>query len=148
GARPPRRLQRRRRRAGTRLGMASGVGERARREAPAAHPALARATARRRGGGRHDDRGAPGLEREGQARAGLGPCSPQLARRICAGGRVSQDRERLLADLQPGAFAIAYRMLGSVSEAEDVVQEALLRVEEALRDGERIASPRAYIATI
>lgn len=29
----------------------------------------------------------------------------------------------LLEDLRPRAFAIAYRMLGSVSEAEDVVQE-------------------------
>ena len=36
------------------------------------------------------------------------------------------ERERLLDELRPGAFAIAYRMLGSVSEAEDVVQEVLL----------------------
>jgi DNA-directed RNA polymerase specialized sigma24 family protein len=36
------------------------------------------------------------------------------------------DRERLLDELRPVAFAIAYRMLGSVSEAEDVVQETLL----------------------
>ena len=42
------------------------------------------------------------------------------------------DRERLLDELRPVAFAIAYRMLGSVSEAEDVVQEALLRVHQAL----------------
>ena len=33
------------------------------------------------------------------------------------------DRERLLDELRPVAFAIAYRMLGSVAEAEDVVQE-------------------------
>jgi hypothetical protein len=39
-------------------------------------------------------------------------------------------------------------MLGSVSEAEDVVQEALLRVHQALDAGERIASPRALIATV
>jgi DNA-directed RNA polymerase specialized sigma24 family protein len=36
------------------------------------------------------------------------------------------DQERLLDELRPASFAIAYRMLGSVSEAEDVVQEALL----------------------
>ena len=30
--------------------------------------------------------------------------------------------------LRPLMFAIAYRMLGSVSEAEDVVQDALLRM--------------------
>jgi RNA polymerase sigma-70 factor (TIGR02957 family) len=58
------------------------------------------------------------------------------------------DRERLLGELRPVAFAIAYRMLGSVSEAEDVVQEALLRVHQALDGGEQIASPRAFVATV
>jgi RNA polymerase sigma-70 factor (TIGR02957 family) len=58
------------------------------------------------------------------------------------------DRERLLDELRPVAFAIAYRMLGSVSEAEDIVQEALLRVHQALDGGERIASPRAFVATV
>jgi RNA polymerase sigma-70 factor (ECF subfamily) len=58
------------------------------------------------------------------------------------------DRERLLDELRPVAFAIAYRMLGSVSEAEDLVQEALLRVHRALEGGEQIASPRAFIATV
>jgi RNA polymerase sigma-70 factor (TIGR02957 family) len=58
------------------------------------------------------------------------------------------DRERLLDELRPVAFAIAYRMLGSVSEAEDIVQEALLRVHQALEDGEQIASPRAFVATV
>jgi RNA polymerase sigma-70 factor (TIGR02957 family) len=58
------------------------------------------------------------------------------------------DRERLLDQLRPAAFAIAYRMLGSVSEAEDVVQEALLRVHQALDAGEQIASPRAFVATV
>src|SRR3954452_16498829 len=58
------------------------------------------------------------------------------------------DRERLLDELRPVAFAIAYRMLGSVSEAEDLVQEALLRVHQALDAGERIAVPRAYVTTV
>ncbi len=58
------------------------------------------------------------------------------------------DRERLLDELRPVAFAIAYRMLGSVSEAEDVVQEALLRVHQALEGGEQLASPRAFVATV
>jgi RNA polymerase sigma factor (sigma-70 family) len=39
-------------------------------------------------------------------------------------------------------------MLGSVSEAEDVVQEALLRVHQALQAGERIASPHAFVTTV
>jgi RNA polymerase sigma-70 factor (TIGR02957 family) len=56
--------------------------------------------------------------------------------------------ERLLDELRPGSFAIAYRMLGSVTEAEDVVQEALLRVHRTLEDGERIDSPRAFVATV
>jgi RNA polymerase sigma-70 factor (TIGR02957 family) len=54
----------------------------------------------------------------------------------------------LLEELRPGAFAIAYRMLGSVAEAEDVVQDALLRVHGALEEGQRIESPRAYVATV
>jgi RNA polymerase sigma-70 factor (ECF subfamily) len=58
------------------------------------------------------------------------------------------DRERLLDELRPVAFAMAYRMLGSVAEAEDVVQEALLRVHQALEAGEQIASPRAFVATV
>jgi RNA polymerase sigma-70 factor (ECF subfamily) len=39
-------------------------------------------------------------------------------------------------------------MLGSVSEAEDVVQEALLRYHRSLEEGQRIESPRAFIATV
>lgn len=58
------------------------------------------------------------------------------------------DRERLLDELRPVAFGIAYRMLGSVSEAEDVVQEALLRVHQSLESGDAIASPRAFVATV
>jgi RNA polymerase sigma-70 factor (ECF subfamily) len=61
---------------------------------------------------------------------------------------VSKDRETLLDELRPTSFGIAYRMLGSVTEAEDVVQEALLRVHQSLDAGEEIASPRAFVATI
>jgi RNA polymerase sigma-70 factor (ECF subfamily) len=56
--------------------------------------------------------------------------------------------DELLAELRPASFAIAYRMLGSVAEAEDVVQEALLRVHRALEAGERLESPRAFVATV
>jgi RNA polymerase sigma-70 factor (ECF subfamily) len=54
----------------------------------------------------------------------------------------------LYGELRPRAFAIAYRMLGSVSEAEDVVQEAFLRMHRSLQRDEPIASPRAYVATL
>jgi RNA polymerase sigma-70 factor (TIGR02957 family) len=60
----------------------------------------------------------------------------------------SGSHDALLEELRPAAFAIAYRMLGSVAEAEDVVQEALLRMHAALERGERIESPRAYVATV
>ena len=55
-----------------------------------------------------------------------------------------------LEALRPRAFAIAYRMLGSVSEAEDVVQEAMLRYhrEVAEPDGPTIESPQAWLSTV
>jgi RNA polymerase sigma factor (sigma-70 family) len=61
---------------------------------------------------------------------------------------MSKQREELLEELRPPAFAIAYRMLGSVAEAEDIVQEALLQLHRALEQGERISSPRAEMATV
>jgi RNA polymerase sigma-70 factor, ECF subfamily len=48
-------------------------------------------------------------------------------------------------ELRPYLFAIAYRMLGSVDEAEDVVQDAFLRYQEADAEAE---SPKAYLATV
>ena len=51
-------------------------------------------------------------------------------------------------ELRRSAFAIAYRMLGSVSAAEDIVQEGLLRLHRAREGGEQIASPRAYLSTV
>jgi RNA polymerase sigma factor (sigma-70 family) len=39
-------------------------------------------------------------------------------------------------------------MLGSVSEAEDVVQEGFLRLHRAREGDERIESPRAYLSTV
>ncbi len=50
-------------------------------------------------------------------------------------------------EYRPLMFSIAYRMTGSVSDAEDIVQEAFLRLTRVLRDGASINSPKAYLAT-
>jgi RNA polymerase sigma-70 factor (ECF subfamily) len=47
--------------------------------------------------------------------------------------------------LRPLMFAIAYRMVGSVVDAEDITQEALLRMH---RDTTTVDSPDAYAATV
>jgi RNA polymerase sigma-70 factor (ECF subfamily) len=47
---------------------------------------------------------------------------------------------------RPSMLAIAYRMLGSVAEAEDIVQEAWLRWQAATREGVR--SERAFLSTM
>jgi len=62
-------------------------------------------------------------------------------------------------EYRPLMFSIAYRMTGSVSDAEDIVQEAFLRAgKDGGKDGGKggakdgkdaeIASPKAYLATI
>ncbi len=44
-------------------------------------------------------------------------------------------------------FSIAYRMTGSVAEAEDLVQEAFFRLERARQSGVVVESPKAYLTT-
>jgi RNA polymerase sigma-70 factor (ECF subfamily) len=56
--------------------------------------------------------------------------------------------EQLLDELRSMSFALAYRMLGSVTGAEDVAQEALLRYHRTRSAGERVESPRAFVATV
>jgi RNA polymerase sigma factor (sigma-70 family) len=48
-------------------------------------------------------------------------------------------------EYRPLMFSIAYRMTGSVSDAEDIVQEAFLRAGKA---SQGIESPKSYLATI
>jgi RNA polymerase sigma-70 factor, ECF subfamily len=47
-------------------------------------------------------------------------------------------------ELRPLLFSIAYRMVGSVSEAEDVVQEAFLRYHRAAE----VESPKAWLSAV
>jgi RNA polymerase sigma-70 factor (ECF subfamily) len=44
-------------------------------------------------------------------------------------------------------FSIAYRMTGSVEEAEDIISEVFLRYRRALDDGVTVQSPRAFLST-
>lgn len=53
-----------------------------------------------------------------------------------------------LEDLRGLAFGVAYRMLGTVADAEDIAQETMLRVLNAVAGGERLESPRAYVTTV
>ena len=49
-------------------------------------------------------------------------------------------------EARPRLFGIAYRMLGSVAEAEDVVQEAWLRWQQA--DRPAVRNPAAFLTTV
>lgn len=51
------------------------------------------------------------------------------------------------AEHRPLLFSIAYRMTGSVTDAEDIVQEAFARLAQALRGGTPVSEPKAYLAT-
>lgn len=53
-----------------------------------------------------------------------------------------------LDELRGYAFAVAYRMLGSVNDAEDIVQEGMLRLHQVEESGEKIESRRAYLSTV
>ena len=51
-------------------------------------------------------------------------------------------------ELRSLMFSIAYRMLGSVVEAEDVVQEAFLRIHKSTLEGTVVDSPDAFATTV
>ncbi|MEA2381884.1 MAG: hypothetical protein QOH72_1855 [Solirubrobacteraceae bacterium] len=61
----------------------------------------------------------------------------------------SPDSSEAYEALRPLLFSIAYRMVGSVSEAEDIVQEAFLRHHRAVREGDtEVHAPKAWLAAV
>jgi len=59
------------------------------------------------------------------------------------------DRDAEFQQLRPVLFALAYRMLATRVDAEDIVQEAWLRWRAAVKeDGEKISSPKSYLMTV
>src|SRR5215204_705634 len=58
------------------------------------------------------------------------------------------DESATYQELRPLLFSIAYQMVGRVSEAEDLVQEAFLRFHRALAGGTEVASPKAYLSAV
>jgi RNA polymerase sigma-70 factor, ECF subfamily len=61
---------------------------------------------------------------------------------------VAASPESEVSAYRPLAFAIAYRMVGSVAETEDIVQEAFLRLHRARQEGVTVESPKAYLAAL
>jgi RNA polymerase sigma-70 factor, ECF subfamily len=54
----------------------------------------------------------------------------------------------LYEELRPLMFSIAYRMVGSASDAEDIVQEAFLRFHRESRKGTEIDSEKAFLSAV
>ncbi|MGA9335445.1 MAG: RNA polymerase sigma-70 factor [Rudaea sp.] len=58
---------------------------------------------------------------------------------------MTENRADIFQQQRPRLYGIAYRMLGSKHDCEDMLQEAYLRWHQV--DGERIASPMAWLTT-
>ncbi|MGH3490137.1 MAG: RNA polymerase sigma-70 factor [Actinopolymorphaceae bacterium] len=87
---------------------------------------------------------AGGRRRRGGVRTSEGS-PPTTATETPEASSAAEASEAFLA-LRPLMFSIAYRMLASVSEAEDMVQEVFVRYQQALGDGVHVVSPKAYLS--
>jgi RNA polymerase sigma-70 factor (ECF subfamily) len=58
------------------------------------------------------------------------------------------DAATTFSEQRPKLFGVAYRMLGSVTDAEDVVQDTYLRWQEVVDGGTAVDSPSAYLTTM
>ena len=72
------------------------------------------------------------------------PQAPSSAR-VGASAGVHDDGLSAFADARPRLFGIAYRMLGSAAEAEDIVQDVWLRWQATDRNA--VENPPAFLAT-
>src|SRR5215469_9357273 len=72
------------------------------------------------------------------------PQAPSSARLVAEAGEYD-DGLSAFAGVRPRLFGIAYRMLGSAAEAEDVVQDVWLRWQSTNR--KVVENPPAYLAT-
>ena len=54
----------------------------------------------------------------------------------------------LAAELHRAAFPVVYRMVGSVSEAQDLIQEGLLRFQVAAQQGTSVANSHAFFVSV
>jgi RNA polymerase sigma-70 factor (ECF subfamily) len=55
--------------------------------------------------------------------------------------------ERTFSELRPAMFALAYRITGNRADAEEIVQDAFMRLHSAA-PADTVRSPKAYLATI
>lgn len=59
---------------------------------------------------------------------------------------IPTDRSETFQQYRPLLFSIAYRMLGSVADAEDIVQEAFVRWRQV--SGTEVRSPKSYLSAV
>src|ERR1700751_1485089 len=64
-----------------------------------------------------------------------------------SGGPFGLSLDQAFAELRPAIFALAYRITGNRADAEEIVQDAFVRLHDA-EPKDAIRSLKAYLATI